>query len=135
MTKSTKRARSRPQSAPAVDPFSPAGTAAHAREAAKAHYKLQLYVTGTSPRSTQAIANLRALCEEYLAGRYELEIIDLYMEPARAAEGQVIASPTLVKILPKPLMRMVGNLASREQLMIKLDLTPLTAASVIRNLS
>ncbi|MDB6166124.1 MAG: thiol-disulfide isomerase [Lacunisphaera sp.] len=134
MTKSTKRARSRPRSTPAADPYSPAAAAARAREAGTALYKLQLYVTGTSPRSTQAISNLRALCEEYLAGRYELEVIDLYQEPERAAAGQVVASPTLVKTLPKPLMRMVGNLANREQLMIKLDLTSGNAASLIRNL-
>ena len=102
---------------------------------AKAQYHLQLYVTGTTPRSTQAIANLRAICEEHLAGRYELEVIDLYTEPARAAAGQVIASPTLVKTLPKPLMRMVGNLANRAQLMIKLNLTPGSAESTIRNLA
>jgi len=86
------------------------------------HYRLQLYITGTTPRSTEAVNNLHALCEEHLAGRYELEVIDLYQEPARAALGQIIASPTLVKQLPKPLMRMVGNLANREQLMIQLHL-------------
>jgi circadian clock protein KaiB len=93
-----------------------------ARGAAGEHYSLQLYITGTSPRSTEAIHNLHALCEEHLAGRYDLEVIDLYQEPARAAIGQVIASPTLVKSMPRPLMRMVGNLANREQLMIKLRL-------------
>ncbi len=87
-----------------------------------ARYQFQLYITGTSPRSTQAVANLRALCEEHLQGRYDLEVIDLYQEPGRAVGGQIIASPTLVKTLPRPLMRMVGNLANRDQLMIKLDL-------------
>jgi circadian clock protein KaiB len=86
-------------------------------------FHFQLYVTGNSPRSTQAVANLRALCEQHLTGRYELEIIDLYQQPGRAAAGQIIASPTLIKILPKPLMRMVGNLADRDQLLIKLDLS------------
>lgn len=87
-----------------------------------ARYQFQLYITGTSPRSTQAVANLRALCEEHLAGNYDLEVIDLYQEPSRASGGQIIASPTLVKMLPRPLLRMVGNLANREQLLIKLDL-------------
>jgi circadian clock protein KaiB len=97
---------------------------------AEARFHFQLYVTGHTPRSTQAVANLRALCEEHLDGRYELEVIDLYQEPARAAAGQVIASPTLIKILPKPLMRMVGNLADRDQLRIKLDLAdPLGGAA------
>lgn len=85
-------------------------------------YHLQLYITGTAPRSTEAVNNLYALCEEHLPGRYDLEVIDLYQEPDRAATGQIIASPTLVKRLPKPLMRMVGNLANREQLLIKLQL-------------
>jgi circadian clock protein KaiB len=94
-------------------------------------FHFQLYITGNTPRSTQAVANLRALCEQHLTGRYELEIIDLYQQPGRAAAGQIIASPTLIKILPKPLMRMVGNLADREQLLIKLDLSdPLGEARV-----
>ncbi len=107
--------RERPAAAAVLSPGIPA-------RPAKARFHFQLYITGTSPRSTQAVANLRALCEEQLGGRYELEIIDLYQEPGRAAVGQIIASPTLVKILPKPLVRMVGSLADREQLMIKLDL-------------
>lgn len=82
---------------------------------------LQLYITGSSPRSVEAVNNLHALCEEHLARHYALEVIDLYQEPARAAAGQIIVSPTLVKRPPKPLMRMVGNLASREQLPIKLQ--------------
>jgi circadian clock protein KaiB len=97
--------------------------------AADARFHFQLYITGNSPRSAQAVANLRALCQEHLDGRYDLEIIDLYQQPGRAAAGQIIASPTLLKILPRPLVRMVGNLADREQLMIKLDLSdPLDGA-------
>jgi circadian clock protein KaiB len=91
--------------------------------AADTRFHFQLYITGNTPRSTQAVANLRSLCDEHLDGRYELEIIDLYQQPGRASSGQIIASPTLIKILPKPLMRMVGNLADRSQLMIKLDLS------------
>jgi circadian clock protein KaiB len=87
-----------------------------------ARYHFQLYITGTGPRSAQAVANLRDLCEEHLGGAYDLEVIDLYQEPGRAATGQIIASPTLVKKLPRPLMRMVGSLADREQLLIKLNL-------------
>lgn len=89
----------------------------------EARFHFQLYITGHTPRSTQAITNLRALCEEHLRGRYDLEVIDLYQEPARASVGQVIASPTLIKILPKPLMRMVGDLADREHLRLKLNLS------------
>ena len=108
---------SRPSPPSSVDPFT--GPTEQRRE----RFHFQLYITGNSPRSTQAVTNLRALCDEHLAGRYELEVIDLYQEPGRAAEGQVIASPTLVKILPKPIMRMVGSLADREHLKIKLDLS------------
>jgi circadian clock protein KaiB len=85
-------------------------------------YQLQLYVTGTTARSLQAVANLRALCEEHLAGRYELEVIDMYQQPGQAAVGQIIAAPTLIKKFPAPLIRMVGNLANREQLLVKLNL-------------
>jgi circadian clock protein KaiB len=108
-----------PRSA-SLQPFKPPAKPAPGADAQRFHF--QLYITGNTPRSTQAVANLRALCEEHLAGRYELEVIDLYQEPARAAAGQIIASPTLIKILPQPLMRMVGNLADREHLMIKLNL-------------
>jgi circadian clock protein KaiB len=105
-----------PRSRPAP---SPAPARAKPRRAA---YHFQLYVTGNTPRSTQAVANLRALCDEHLPGAYDLEVIDIYQEPARAAIGQIIASPTLVKTFPLPLFRMVGNLANRARLLIKLDL-------------
>jgi circadian clock protein KaiB len=106
---------------PTHEPFKP--PAEPLPGAAGQRFHFQLYITGNTARSAQAVANLRTLCEEHLAGRYELEVIDLYQEPARAAAGQIVASPTLIKILPKPLMRMVGNLADREHLMIKLNLT------------
>jgi circadian clock protein KaiB len=103
-----------------LKPFKP--PAGPAPGAPGQRFYFRLYITGNTARSAQAVANLRALCQEHLNGRYELEIIDLYQEPERAAAGQIIASPTLIKILPKPLMRMVGNLADREHLMIKLNL-------------
>ena len=109
--KSKSPARSRP------------GTAARARSAAAPRrYKFQLYITGTTLRSTQAVINIRALCEQHLPGQYELEVIDMYQQPDQAALGQIIAAPTLVKTFPAPLMRMVGNLANREQVLIKLNL-------------
>jgi circadian clock protein KaiB len=85
-------------------------------------YQFQLFVTGTTLRSTQAVANIRALCEQHLPGRYELEVIDLYQQPDQAALSEIIAAPTLVKKFPGPLIRMVGNLANREQLLVKLNL-------------
>ena len=93
------------------------------RPAARAQrYQFQLFVTGTTLRSTQAVVNIRALCEQHLPGQYELEVIDMYQQPDQAALGQIIAAPTLVKKFPAPLMRMVGNLANREQLLVKLNL-------------
>lgn len=91
--------------------------------AASERYHFQLFVTGTTIRSTQAVANIRALCEQHLPGRYELEVIDMYQQPDQAALGQIIAAPTLVKTFPAPLMRMVGNLANRDQLLVKLNLS------------
>src|SRR5271163_4727784 len=78
------------------------------RAAEEGHYVLKLYVTGTSSRSTLAIANIHHLCEEYLAGRYDLEIIDIYQQPRVAVEQQIVAAPTLVKSEPMPPKRLIG---------------------------
>lgn len=110
---------------PPPKPGAPASAAPFPTDAAleaKRQFRFQLFITGHTPRSTEAVANLRALCEEHLEGRYDLEVIDLYQEPARATGHQIIASPTLIKLLPRPLVRMVGNLADREQLRRKLNL-------------
>jgi len=85
---------------------------------------LRLYVTGMTPRSTQAIANLRAICDEHLAGRYDLEIVDIYQHPRLARDEQIVAAPTLVKRLPPPLRRIVGDLSDGEQVLVGLDLRP-----------
>lgn len=97
-------------------------------------YELRLYVTGTSPRSGQAIANVRALCEEFLAGRYDLEVIDIYQQPTEAATEQIIAAPTLIKILPKPSRRMIGNLADRDKVLEGLNLALRSASTEWRAL-
>jgi circadian clock protein KaiB len=86
-------------------------------------YVLRLYVAGVSPRSQRAIACLREICDEHLAGRYELEVIDIYQLPALAKDHQIIATPTLVRLLPPPLKKYVGSL-SKEQLIFGLDLRP-----------
>jgi circadian clock protein KaiB len=85
-------------------------------------YVLRLYVTGTTLRSSRAIANIRALCDEYLTGHYDLEVVDIYQQPAAVAEEQIIAAPTLIKKSPKPLKRMVGDLSDREKVIVGLDL-------------
>ena len=77
------------------------------------HYVLRLYVTGMTARSTAAVAAVKEICEELLAGGYELSVVDLYQEPGRASEAQVIASPTLVKEAPEPRRRLIGDLTDR----------------------
>ena len=86
------------------------------------HYVLRLYVTGMTPRSTEAFATIKALCEERLQGRYELEVIDIYQHPQLAIDEQIIAVPTLVKMLPVPLRRLVGDLSNKERVLLGLDL-------------
>lgn len=88
------------------------------------HFVLRLFVSGTTPRSQLAIANLRKVCEENLAGRYELEVIDVYQQPERASADQIVAVPTLVKELPKPIRRFIGDLSDKEKILIGLELRP-----------
>ena len=85
-------------------------------------YVLRLYVTGMTPRSTEAIATIKAICEEHLHGRYDLEVIDIYQHPQLAKDEQIIAVPTLVKKLPAPLRRFIGNLSEKERVLLGLDL-------------
>lgn len=89
---------------------------------ARKKYSLRLYVTGQTPRSAASIRNLRGVCEEFLEGRFELEVIDLYRQPELAREAQVVAAPTLIKKLPLPLRRLVGDLSNREDVLLGLDL-------------
>lgn len=85
-------------------------------------YQLRLYVTGTSPRSSQAIANIRALCEAHLSGRYDLEVIDIYQQPGLAAREQIIAAPTLIKSFPAPSRRMIGDLSNPDKILVGLNI-------------
>lgn len=84
-------------------------------------YRLHLYVTGASSLSRQAIANLKQLCEQYLLGRYELEVIDLYQQPQAAALAQVLVAPTLVKTFPLPVRRLIGPLSNQHDVLRLLD--------------
>jgi circadian clock protein KaiB len=88
-------------------------------------YKLRLFITGSTPRSTRAIANMHKICEENLRGQYDLEVIDVYQNPETTRELQIVATPTLVKILPEPLRRIVGDLSEKERVLAGLDLMPL----------
>lgn len=85
-------------------------------------YILRLYITGSTKRSIIAIQNLKAICEEYLDGRYELEVIDLYQKPSLAAGDQIIAAPTLIKKLPLPFRRIIGDMSDIEKVLLGLDL-------------
>lgn len=87
-----------------------------------ARYVLRLYVVGMTPKSTRAITNIKAICEEYLRGRYELEVVDVYQQPMLAQGEQILAVPTLVKKLPLPLRTMVGDLSNTGRVLLGLDL-------------
>jgi len=85
-------------------------------------YILRLYITGTTSRSVLALTNLKKICEEYLEGRYELEVIDLYRMPNLAKDEQIIAAPTLIKKLPLPFRRIIGDMSDVEKVLMGLDL-------------
>jgi circadian clock protein KaiB len=85
-------------------------------------YVLRLYIAGTSVRSSAAIRSVTALCEEHLKDRYELEIIDIYQQPTLTKGEQIIAAPTLIKQLPRPLRRLIGDMADKERILVGLDL-------------
>jgi len=87
-------------------------------------YSLRLYVTGKTPKSLCAIANLKNICEEYLHGHYDLQVIDIYQQPALAEDDDIFVAPTLVKRLPIPLRRLIGDMSDRERLLLGLDLQP-----------
>ena len=88
----------------------------------KDKYILRLYITGTTSRSVLALTNLRKICEEYLDGRYELEVIDLYQRPSLAKGDQIIAAPTLIKKLPLPFRRIIGDMSNKNKVLLGLDL-------------
>jgi circadian clock protein KaiB len=87
-------------------------------------YLLKLYVTGTSARAEQAIENLRHICEHDLSGLYDLEIIDVLEHPDLAEEAKILATPTLIKQLPPPLRRVIGDLSNKEKVLLGLDVRP-----------
>jgi circadian clock protein KaiB len=88
----------------------------------KAKYVLRLYVTGMTPKSTRAITNIQTLCEQYLKGRYELDVVDIYQQPKLAKGEQIIATPTLIKKLPLPLRKLIGDMSDTERFLVGIDL-------------
>ncbi len=93
-----------------------------ANEAPAAQYELRLYVAGQTPRSLEAFSNLKKICEEYLKGRYSIEVIDLMENPKLAKGDQILAIPTLVRRLPEPVRKIIGTLADTERVLVGLDL-------------
>jgi circadian clock protein KaiB len=93
-----------------------------ASEPGEEQYVLRLYISGLTPRSTEALATIRAVCDEHLQGRFQLEVIDLYQYPERADTDEIIATPTLIKQLPAPLRRLVGDLSDVERVLVGLNL-------------
>ena len=94
-----------------------------AAEIESGKYNLQLYVTGSTPRSSRSIVNIRRLCEDRLTGRYKLQVIDIYQQPELARREQIIAAPTLIKSFPPPLRKVVGDLSDEAQVLHGLDLS------------
>ncbi|HYJ40652.1 MAG TPA: circadian clock KaiB family protein [Steroidobacteraceae bacterium] len=99
-----------------------------ADQAERQPYVLRLYVTGMTPRSTRAISAVRAICEEFLAGRFDLKIIDVYQQPALIRDEQIFATPTLVRKGPEPERRMIGDMSNRARLLAGLGLLEVTPA-------
>ena len=90
----------------------------------EAKYLLRLYVAGTTPISVRAIDNIKRICEEFLKGRYDLEVVDIYQQPVLAKGDQIIAVPTLIKKLPQPLRKFIGDMSATEHILVGLDLRP-----------
>lgn len=105
-----------------ANPTRPTQPKAKPRKAESGRYVLRLYVAGKSPKSVNAIANIKKICEENLQGRYELDVIDLYQQPQLAQGEQIIALPTLIRKLPPPLRRIIGDMSNTERVLVGLDI-------------
>ena len=98
------------------------------RQASAERYVLSLFVTGSTPKSLRAIQNMRALCEERLHDRYKLKVIDIYQHPEHIKAEQIVVTPTLIKKLPLPLRKLIGDLSNKDRLLLGLDVVPRNAA-------
>jgi circadian clock protein KaiB len=94
------------------------------KAAPHSEYLLRLYVAGNTANSSRAIANVRRICEQHLAGRFDLEVVDLYQQPVLSKGEQIVAVPTLIKKLPLPLRKFIGDMSNTERILIGLDLRP-----------
>jgi circadian clock protein KaiB len=135
----TGRPASRPAKAsakPTASARAKASASAHAKTTAEVAaddadtWRLRLYVAGQSPKCVSAVRNLNRFCEEHLAGRYSVEVIDLLENPRLARDDQILAIPTLVRKVPQPLRKIVGDLSDRERMLVGFDLRTVTDASI-----
>ena len=106
----------------------PSRGATEIAKAPQAEWELRLYVAGQTPNSTAAFDNLKRICEAHLKGRYRIEVIDLRKNPRLAKGDQILAVPTLVRMLPTPIKKILGNLSNEERVLVGLDIYPLKAA-------
>ncbi len=104
----------------------PASVTKANRETKPETWHLRLYVAGQTPKSTVAFANLKQICEQHLAGRYTIEVIDLLQHPQLAQGDQIVAIPTLVRKLPEPVRKIIGDLSNTERVLVGLDLRPIS---------
>lgn len=103
----------------------PGETRPRGSRAAPAQWQLKLYVAGSTPKSAAALENLKQLCEAHLAGRYHIEVVDLLVNPQLAAGDQILAVPTLVRKVPEPMRKIIGDLSNEERVLVGLDVQPL----------
>ncbi len=112
----------KPKRKPVVDQYRAFDRAL--KRAGREKYLLRLYVTGATTKSLRAIDNLKRICEEHLKGRYRLEVIDVYQQPVLAKGEQILAAPTLIKYLPTPLRKFIGDMSDTDRILLGLDLRP-----------
>jgi circadian clock protein KaiB len=113
------RGPAKPEAAPRTDKTD---SPAEAAERQSGFYHLRLYVAGQTPKSVKALANLKAMCEEHLAGKYQIEVVDLVETPQLARSDQILAIPTLVRRLPSPIRKIIGDLSNSERVLVGLDI-------------
>jgi circadian clock protein KaiB len=101
--------------------------AARKKAAPAAEWQLRLYIAGRTAKSESALENLKLICENHLAGRYSIEVIDLLVNPQLAAGDQILAVPTLVRKFPEPIRKIIGDLSNKERVLVGLNLLPLAA--------
>ena len=98
----------------------------------RGRYLLRLYLSGSTPKSVEALENIKRICEKKLKGRYVLEVADIYQNPTLASDEQIIAVPTLIKFLPEPIRKLIGDLSDEEKVLIHLDIEPMLSKGEVK---